>query len=75
MTGQPGFFDTEERLRWLSASGDPLEGLRTVVDFDAFRVELEAAHRYLTIPLAFCRTCSTRLTQPRPKAAKVLRLR
>jgi transposase, IS5 family len=25
MTGQPGFFDAEERLRWLSASGDPLE--------------------------------------------------
>ncbi len=26
MAGQPGFFDAEERLRWLSASGDPLEG-------------------------------------------------
>ena len=43
MTGQSGFFDTEERLRWLSASGDPLERLRAVVDFDAFRGELEAA--------------------------------
>jgi transposase, IS5 family len=43
MAGQPGFFDAEERLRWLSASGDPLERLRAVVDFEAFRAELEAA--------------------------------
>jgi IS5 family transposase len=43
MSGQPGFFDAEERLRWLSASGDPLERLRAVVDFEAFRAELEAA--------------------------------
>ncbi len=33
MTGQPGFFDAEERLRWLSACGDPLERLRAVVNF------------------------------------------
>jgi IS5 family transposase len=43
MVGQPGFFDAEERLRWLSASGDPLERLRAVVDFEALRAELEAA--------------------------------
>jgi transposase, IS5 family len=43
MAGQPGFFDAEERLRWLSASGDPLGRLRAVVDFEAFRAELEAA--------------------------------
>ena len=43
MAGQAGFFDAEERLRWLSASGDPLERLRAVVEFEAFRVELEAA--------------------------------
>ena len=43
MAGQPGFFDAEERLRWLSALGDPLERLRAVVDFEAFRAELEAA--------------------------------
>jgi len=43
MAGQAGFFDAEERLRWLSASGDPLERLRAVVDFEAFRGELEAA--------------------------------
>ena len=42
MAGQAGFFDAEERLRWLSASGDPLERLRAVVDFEAFRAELEA---------------------------------
>ncbi len=43
MVGQRGFFDAEERLRWLSASGDPLERLHAVVDFEAFRAELEAA--------------------------------
>lgn len=43
MAGRPGFFDAEERLRWLSASGDPLERLRAVVDFEAFRAELGAA--------------------------------
>src|SRR5438270_12763673 len=43
MAGQPGLFDTDERLRALSATGDPLERLRAVVDFEAFRPELEAA--------------------------------
>lgn len=43
MAGQAGFFDAEERLRWLSALGDPLERLRAVVDVEAFRAELEAA--------------------------------
>jgi IS5 family transposase len=43
MPGQAGFFDTDDRLRWLSAAGDPLERLRAAVDFEAFRAELEAA--------------------------------
>src|SRR5579875_2155635 len=43
MAGQPGFFDTDERLQALSAAGDPLERLRAVVDFELFRPELEAA--------------------------------
>jgi transposase, IS5 family len=43
MAGQPGFFDSDERLRGLSAAGDPLERLGLVVDFEVFRVELEAA--------------------------------
>jgi IS5 family transposase len=43
MAGQAGLFDAEERLRWLSASGDPLERLRAVVAFEACRTELEAA--------------------------------
>jgi len=43
MGGQAGFFDAEERLGWLSAWGDPLERLRTVVDFESFRAALEAA--------------------------------
>ena len=43
MAGQPGFFDADERLRALSAAGDPLERLQAVVDFEAFRPELETA--------------------------------
>ena len=43
MAGQAGFFDTDERLAWLSAAGDPLERLSRVVDFELFRPELEAA--------------------------------
>ena len=43
MAGQRGFFDTDERLQWLSAAGDPLERLSTVVDFELFRPELDAA--------------------------------
>jgi IS5 family transposase len=43
MAGQPGFFDSDERLKALSAAGDPLERLALVVDFEVFRAELEAA--------------------------------
>ncbi|WP_043361298.1 hypothetical protein [Belnapia sp. F-4-1] len=43
MAGQPGSFDAEGRPRWLSASGDPPERLRAVMDFEAFPAELEAA--------------------------------
>ena len=42
---QPGFFDTEERLRELSEAGDPLERLLAVVDFEVFRGDLDAALR------------------------------
>ena len=38
MARQPGFFDTDERLRWLSEAGDPLERLAAVVDFEADKV-------------------------------------
>ena len=43
MAGQPVFFDGDERLRALSAAGDPLERLAAVIDFEVFRGELEAA--------------------------------
>ncbi len=43
MAGQAGFFDTDERLRALSAAGDPLERLAGVINFELFRAELEAA--------------------------------
>ena len=41
MAGQPGFFDGEDRLKALSAAGDPLERLAQVVDFELFRQDLE----------------------------------
>jgi hypothetical protein len=43
MSKQPGFFDADERLKALSAAGDPLERLRAVVDFEPFRSDIEAA--------------------------------
>lgn len=41
--GQRGFWDVEDRLRELSAQGDPLEKLAQTVDFELFRAELTAA--------------------------------
>ncbi|HEY3911508.1 MAG TPA: hypothetical protein VGM07_16725 [Stellaceae bacterium] len=56
MTGQPGFFDGDERLRALSAAGDPLERLAAVIDFEVFRSDLERAlsrsDRARSLPLA-----------------------
>ena len=44
MAGQQrGFWDVEERLRELSAQGDPLEKLAATVDFEMFRADLVAA--------------------------------
>jgi transposase, IS5 family len=43
MAGQPGFFDLDQRYAALSAAGDPLERLASVVDFELFRAELDAA--------------------------------
>jgi transposase, IS5 family len=39
----PGLFDADERLKALSAKGDDLERINAVVDFEAFRGELERA--------------------------------
>jgi transposase, IS5 family len=56
MAGQPGFFDSDERLKALSAAGDPLERLAKVVDFEVFRDDLEAvlsrSDRSKSLPLA-----------------------
>ena len=43
MAGQPGLFDLDERYAALSRTGDPLERLATVVDFEVFRADLDAA--------------------------------
>ncbi len=40
---QAGFWDVEDRLRELSAQGDPLEKLAATVDFEMFRADLVAA--------------------------------
>jgi hypothetical protein len=40
---QPGFFDVDERLAALSATGDPLERLSVAVDVELFRPLLDAA--------------------------------
>lgn len=42
-SGQSGFWDVQDRLRELSAQGNPLEKLATIVDFELFRAELTAA--------------------------------
>jgi transposase, IS5 family len=43
MRGQTGFFDIDERLRELSAKGDELERLNSLVDFELFRGDVERA--------------------------------
>ena len=43
MAGQSGFFDKDERLKALSAAGDPLDRLARIIDFEVFRGDLEAA--------------------------------
>lgn len=43
MADQRGFFDLDERYAALSAAGDPLERLASVVDFEVFRADLDAA--------------------------------
>lgn len=40
---QAGLFDIEERLGDLSAKGDELERINALVNFEAFRSELERA--------------------------------
>ena len=43
MAQQPGLFDFDERYAVLSATGDPLERFSAVVDFEIFRIDLDAA--------------------------------
>ena len=43
MAGSPGFFDLDDRYAALSATGDPLERLSAIVDFEVFRPELDAS--------------------------------
>ena len=45
MADQRGFFDLDERYAALSKAGDPLDRLSAVVDFEVFRLELDAALR------------------------------
>lgn len=43
MTGQPGFFDVDDRLKALLAKGEALERLNAIVDFEQFRPVLMQA--------------------------------
>jgi len=43
MPRQPGFWSVDDRLRELSAQGDPLEKLQEIVDFELFRPVLDEA--------------------------------
>src|SRR4249920_1432830 len=43
MSGQPGLFDLDERYAALSTTGDPLERLAAVIDFEVFRSDLDTA--------------------------------
>ncbi|GBR54724.1 transposase [Gluconobacter sphaericus NBRC 12467] len=43
---QSGFFDVEERLARLSGLGDQFEAFSRIVDFEAFRPDLEKALAY-----------------------------
>ncbi len=44
MAAQPGLFDLDERYAALSRTGDPLEQLAAVVDFEVFRADVDTAH-------------------------------
>ena len=41
---QPGFFDITERTAKLTAMGDPLVGLNSQIDWEAFRPDLNRVH-------------------------------
>jgi hypothetical protein len=43
MRGEPGFFDIDVRLGELSAKGDDLERLKSIVDFEIFGADWERA--------------------------------
>lgn len=40
--GQLGFFDADRRLAALSAKGDPLEAIGTLMPWESFRADIEA---------------------------------
>jgi transposase, IS5 family len=43
--GQLGFHDLDQRLKAISAKGDPLEALNGLIPFESFRAEIEAVVR------------------------------
>ena len=46
MSGLPGFFDFDDRLKRLSDLGDQLEAFGRAVDFEMFRDDLSTALGY-----------------------------
>ena len=47
--GQARFWDVQDRLRELSAQGDPMEKLAATVDFEIFRAKLAATQGRATV--------------------------
>lgn len=58
MVVQPGLFDLQDRYAGLSNSGDPLERLLTVVNFEVFRPPLDEVLVF-NMPMLRPRTWST----------------
>lgn len=46
MVVQPGFFDLSDRYESLSKFGDPLEKLKSIIDFELFRTEIERGLKF-----------------------------
>ncbi|CCD02794.1 transposase-like protein DUF772 [Azospirillum brasilense] len=51
MAGQPGLLDLQDRYADLSKSGDPLERLLSMVDFEVFRPTLDAVMMFKILVL------------------------
>lgn len=66
MKGQAGFWDVDERYARLSAAGDPLERLNTVLAWEMFRKPLASPR--LAALISAHKVCFARLRERTPSA-------